>query len=63
MFVENQTLIMWEAGNFWAEGRNNAQLNPFQAMVHGFHVLLVDHDTEALVNTAKQLEICQYKGM
>ncbi|XP_047942957.1 two-component response regulator ARR1-like [Salvia hispanica] len=33
----------------------------FHAMMHGIHILLVDHDAEALINTAKQLELCQYK--
>ncbi|XP_057791353.1 two-component response regulator ORR26-like [Salvia miltiorrhiza] len=43
----------------WEAGRNNSPLA--HAMMHGIHVLLVDHDAEALINTAKQLEMCQYK--
>lgn len=41
----------------------NSSMDSIHAMMHGIHVLLVDHDTQALMNTAKQLEKCQYKGI
>lgn len=47
----------------WEFDRNNVPMASFHAMMHGIHILLVDHDAEALINTAKQLELCQYKGM
>lgn len=50
---------MWEGGR-----NNNPLVSNFHAItMHGIHVLLVDHDPEALIYTAKQLEMCQYKGI
>lgn len=52
---------MWELGNFWTERLNSAPVASIHTMMHEIHVLLVDHDAEAL-NIAKQLEMWQYKG-
>ncbi|KAL8056040.1 hypothetical protein ABFS82_04G093200 [Erythranthe guttata] len=62
---------MWpELGNAWTEGRSSssntspmvtASSSFHPSVVHEIHVLLVDHDSESLVSTAKLLEICQYR--
>ncbi|KAK6128066.1 hypothetical protein DH2020_038194 [Rehmannia glutinosa] len=51
---------MWELGNLWADVRNTPMAS-YHTMMHEIHVLLVDHDSEGLLNTAKLLEICQYR--
>ncbi|KAL6539243.1 hypothetical protein OROGR_011892 [Orobanche gracilis] len=57
--------MMWELGNLWAADariiNNTASMASYHTMMHEIHVLLVDHDSEGLINTAKLLEICQYR--
>ncbi|KAK4413755.1 hypothetical protein Salat_2788300 [Sesamum alatum] len=61
--------MVWELGNnvnVWADGRSSsATATPMasyhHAMVHEIHVLLVDHESDGLVNTVKLLELCQYR--
>ncbi|KAK6153565.1 hypothetical protein DH2020_013204 [Rehmannia glutinosa] len=53
---------MWELGNLWTDVRNTPMAS-YHTMMHEIHVLLVDHDSEGLLNTAKLLEICQYRVM
>ncbi|KAL6495948.1 hypothetical protein OROGR_030511 [Orobanche gracilis] len=57
--------MMWESDNLWsADARisnNTTPMASYHTMMHEIHVLLVDHDSEGLINTAKLLEICQYR--
>ncbi|KAI3455623.1 hypothetical protein Pfo_012286 [Paulownia fortunei] len=52
---------MWELGNLWSEGKSTSMASSYLTVMHEIHVLLVDHDSEGLMNTAKLLEVCQYR--
>ncbi|KAL0463794.1 UNVERIFIED_CONTAM: Two-component response regulator ORR26 [Sesamum latifolium] len=59
--------MVWEFGNnvnVWADVRSSSAppVAPYHhAMMHEIHVLLVDHESDGLVNTVKLLELCQYR--
>lgn len=51
---------MWDV---YTEGGINAAM-PMASLhaMHEIHVLLVDHEPDSLIHTAKQLELCHYRG-
>ncbi|KAL0380568.1 UNVERIFIED_CONTAM: Two-component response regulator ORR26 [Sesamum angustifolium] len=60
--------MVWEFGNnvnVWGDARSSSSAPPVasyhHAMMHEIHVLLVDHESDGLVNTVKLLELCQYR--
>ncbi|KAL3632065.1 hypothetical protein CASFOL_025049 [Castilleja foliolosa] len=54
---------MWELGNIWSEGCSTIALvsSSYLSVMHEINVLVVDHDSDNLINTATLLELCQYK--
>ncbi|KAK6148748.1 hypothetical protein DH2020_016273 [Rehmannia glutinosa] len=53
---------MWELGNLWTEaGKSSSMASSYLSVMPEIHVLLVDHDSDSLINTAKLLESCQYR--
>ncbi|KAL6585194.1 hypothetical protein OROMI_004483 [Orobanche minor] len=58
---------MWELGNLWTHEAGKSSTTPMAAsssylsVMHEIHVLLVDHDSDSLISTAKLLELCQYR--
>ncbi|XP_011079700.1 two-component response regulator ARR14-like [Sesamum indicum] len=59
--------MVWEFGNnvnVWGDVRSSSAppvASYHHAMMHEIHVLLVDHESDGLVNTVKLLELCQYR--
>ncbi|KZV41863.1 hypothetical protein F511_36595 [Dorcoceras hygrometricum] len=54
-------MTMWDFGGVWGNEGISASMASFHGVVHEIHVLVVDHDTESLMNTAKMLEMCSYR--
>ncbi|XP_075475767.1 two-component response regulator ARR14-like [Primulina tabacum] len=54
-------MAMWDFGGVWGNEGTSIPMASFHAMVHEIHVLVVDHETESLMNTAKMLEMCSYR--
>ncbi|XP_073145088.1 two-component response regulator ORR26-like [Henckelia pumila] len=54
-------MTMWDLGGVWGNEGMSTSMASFHAIVHEIHVLVVDHDTESLMNTAKMLEMCSYR--
>ncbi|KAL6496931.1 hypothetical protein OROGR_028860 [Orobanche gracilis] len=58
---------MWELGNLWTHEAGKSTASPiatsssYLSVMHEIHVLLVDHDSDSLISTAKLLELCQYR--
>ncbi|CAI9753728.1 unnamed protein product [Fraxinus pennsylvanica] len=52
---------MFELGGFWPNGGGNTSSASCHTVQREVHVLLVDHDFECLISTAKMLELCLYK--
>ncbi|KAL3632881.1 hypothetical protein CASFOL_025865 [Castilleja foliolosa] len=59
---------MWEIGNLWAHEAGTSNSNSlaypsssYLSVMHELHVLVVDHDSDNLITTARLLESCQYR--